>query len=189
MIVDVDRPVIRMFVQQLVTVRWETRLADRRGMELKVFGPGALRRSYSFQDALSLVEYQVQFERQLLSVVTGCYPLVNGDRDMTGAGNLALRRQAQEVTTEGPGMLHIVAKNDSPVQRIDVARRHIETAIAHINDVAQTRVLEQSASTSGVDELRLIVRALADIREALRSREWSPSTDQAPQAKPAMLLD
>ena len=65
--VDVDRPVIRMFTQQLVTVRWETRIADKRGLELKVFGPGALRRSYSFQDALSLVEYQVQFERQLLS--------------------------------------------------------------------------------------------------------------------------
>ena len=75
MIVDVDRPVIRMFVQQLVTVRWETRLADRRGMELKVFGPGALRRSYSFQDALSLVEYQVQFERQLLASGYGVLPL------------------------------------------------------------------------------------------------------------------
>jgi hypothetical protein len=84
-------------------------------------------------------------------------------------------------------MLHIVAKNDSPVQRIAVARRHIETAIAHINDVAQTRVLEQ-ANTSAVDELRLIVRALADIREALRSREWSPSTDQPNQAKPATAL-
>jgi hypothetical protein len=76
-------------------------------------------------------------------------------------------------------MLHIVAKNDSPVQRIDVARRHIETAIAHINDVAQTRVLEQTGSTSGVDELRLIVRALADIREALRSREWSSPSEKA----------
>ena len=70
-------------------------------------------------------------------------------------------------------MLHIVAKNDSPVQRISVARRHIETAISHINDVAQTRVIEEARSTSGVDELRLIVRALADIREALRSCEWS----------------
>jgi len=69
-------------------------------------------------------------------------------------------------------MLHIVAKNDSPVQRIGVARRHIETAIAHINDVAQTRILELRNTTSGVDELRLIVRALADIREALRSCEW-----------------
>ncbi|HZM92154.1 MAG TPA: hypothetical protein VFB92_01990 [Vicinamibacterales bacterium] len=75
MIVDVDRPVIRMFIQQLITVRWETRLADRRGMELKVFGPGALRRSYSFQDALSLVEYQVQFERQLLSSGYGVLPI------------------------------------------------------------------------------------------------------------------
>jgi hypothetical protein len=74
-IVDVDRPVIRMFVQQLITVRWETRLADRRGLELKVFGPGALRRSYSFQDALSLVEYQAQFERQLLSNGYGVLPL------------------------------------------------------------------------------------------------------------------
>jgi hypothetical protein len=64
-----------MFVQQLLTVRWETRLADRRGLELKVFGPGALRRSYSFQDALSLVEYQVQFERQLLSSGYGVLPL------------------------------------------------------------------------------------------------------------------
>jgi hypothetical protein len=74
-------------------------------------------------------------------------------------------------------MLHIVAKNDSPVQRIGVARRHIETAIAHINDVAQARILEQTRTTAGVDELRLIVRALADIREALRSCEWSTSTD------------
>ena len=65
--VDVDRPVIRMFTQQLDTVRWETRIADKRGLELKVFGPGALRRSFSFHDALSMVEYQVQFERQLLS--------------------------------------------------------------------------------------------------------------------------
>jgi hypothetical protein len=73
--VVVDRRVIRMFIQQLITVRWETRLADRRGMELKVFGPGALRRSYSFQDALSLVEYQVQFERQLLSSGYGVLPI------------------------------------------------------------------------------------------------------------------
>ena len=73
--VDVDRPVIRMFSQQLITVRWETRIADKRGLELKVFGPGALRRSYSFQDALSLVEYQGQIERQLLSSGYGVLPL------------------------------------------------------------------------------------------------------------------
>jgi hypothetical protein len=73
--VEVDRPVIRMFIQQLTTVRWETRIADKRGLELRVFGPGALRRSYSFQDALSLVEYQVQFERQLLASGFALLPL------------------------------------------------------------------------------------------------------------------
>ena len=83
-------------------------------------------------------------------------------------------------------MLHIVAKNDSPVQRIGVARRHIETAIAHINDVAQARILEQTRNaTTGVDELRLIVRALADIREALRSCEWSTSADASTRAEAA----
>jgi hypothetical protein len=65
--VHIDRPVVRMFTQELDTVRWETRMAAAGGLELKVFGPGALRRSYSYQDALLLVEYQVQVERQLLS--------------------------------------------------------------------------------------------------------------------------
>jgi hypothetical protein len=72
--VNVDRPVVRMFTQSLITVRWETRIAEGRGLELKVFGPGALRRFYSFQNALSLVEYQVQFERQLLSNGYGVLP-------------------------------------------------------------------------------------------------------------------
>lgn len=67
------------------------------------------------------------------------------------------------------GILHIVAKNDAPTRRLTLARRHIETAIAHINDVAQARIPTTAADLApGVDELRLIVRALADIREALR---------------------
>jgi hypothetical protein len=65
--ISVERPVIRMFTHDHDTVRWETRVAEGRGLELRVLGPGALRRSYSFPDALSLVEYQDQFERQLLS--------------------------------------------------------------------------------------------------------------------------
>ena len=65
--VSVDRAVVRMFSCEPDTVRWETRIADSRGLELKVFGPGILRRERSFVDAMSLVEYQVQFERQLLS--------------------------------------------------------------------------------------------------------------------------
>ena len=82
-------------------------------------------------------------------------------------------------------MLHIVAKNDAPLQRIGVARRHIETAIAHINDVAQTRVMEPVRNAASIDELRLIVRALADIREALRSCEW---VDQATASETAGAL-
>jgi hypothetical protein len=82
-------------------------------------------------------------------------------------------------------MLHIVTKNDSPVKRIGVARRHIETAIAHINEVAQARVLEPARNAASIDELRLIVRALADIREALCSCEWS---DQVTAAETAGVL-
>jgi len=73
--VNVDRPVVRMFACEFDTVRWETRIADGRGLELKVFGPGVLRRAYTFADAMSLVEYQVQYERQLLSNRYNVLPL------------------------------------------------------------------------------------------------------------------
>jgi hypothetical protein len=73
--------------------------------------------------------------------------------------------------------LQIVASNDAPKQRLTLARRHIETAISHINDVAQSRIpLTTSDIAPGVDELRLIVRALADIREALRSSDSASGT-------------
>jgi hypothetical protein len=73
-------------------------------------------------------------------------------------------------------ILKIVAKNDAPVRRLTLARRHIETAIAHINDVAQSRIpVTTSDLAPGVDELRLIVRALADIREALKSSDPAPA--------------
>jgi hypothetical protein len=71
---------------------------------------------------------------------------------------------------EGSSMLQLVARNDAPVHRLALARRHIETAIAHINDEAQSRVPSvMTVESSALDELRLIVRALADIRDALRS--------------------
>ena len=63
----VDRAVVRMFSSELDTVRWETRIADGRGLELRVFGPGNERRAQAFPDAMSLVQYQVQYEWQLLS--------------------------------------------------------------------------------------------------------------------------
>ena len=79
--------------------------------------------------------------------------------------------------TEAPTTLHIVSSDTAPstsgdalARRLSLARRHIETAIAHINDAAQSRIPQtMTADTApGVDELRLIVRALADIREALQ---------------------
>jgi len=88
-----DRPVIRMFAHELNTVRWETRIAEGRGLELSVFGPGALRRSYAFANALSLVEYQVQFERQLLS--NGYGVLDRGER-RTGYDRRRQRRAAED---------------------------------------------------------------------------------------------
>ena len=76
------------------------------------------------------------------------------------------------MSIDASGTLHIVASNEVPARRLTLARRHIETAISHINDVAQSRVpLSASDLATGVDELRLIVRALADIREALRSSD------------------
>jgi hypothetical protein len=81
--------------------------------------------------------------------------------------------------TEASNALHIVSSSDAasspdaPARRLTLARRHIETAISHINDVAQSRIpLTAAVETApGVDELRLIVRALADIREALTSAD------------------
>ena len=89
--------------------------------------------------------------------------------------------------TEAPGTLHIVSSDnavtgtDAPARRLTLARRHIETAISHINDVAQSRIPVSTAvdTAPGVDELRLIVRALADIREALRSSDTPSPADSA----------
>lgn len=87
--------------------------------------------------------------------------------------------------TEASSPLQIVSSvntpstTDSLARRLSLARRHIETAIAHINDVAQSRIPQtMTADTApGVDELRLIVRALADIREALRASDAGDPLD------------
>lgn len=73
--VSVDRAVVRMFSCEPKTVRWETRIADGRGLEWKVLGPGTSWREHAFADALSLIEHQVQFERQLLSNGYAVLPL------------------------------------------------------------------------------------------------------------------
>jgi hypothetical protein len=81
-------------------------------------------------------------------------------------------------TEPSSGTLHVVSNlpsADAPARRLTLARRHIETAISHINDVAQSRIPTTHTDIApGVDELRLIVRALADIREALRTPDAKP---------------
>jgi hypothetical protein len=64
---SVDRAVVRMFSSEPNTVRWETRIANGRGLELTIFGPGGTRRVQEFADAPSLVQFQVQYEQQLRS--------------------------------------------------------------------------------------------------------------------------
>ena len=73
-------------------------------------------------------------------------------------------------SSDGVSSNDAASSPDAPARRLSLARRHIETAISHINDAAQSRIpLTTDGETApGVDELRLIVRALADIREALR---------------------
>ena len=76
-------------------------------------------------------------------------------------------------STDGGSNIDGGSPPDALSRRLTLARRHIETAISHINDVAQSRipVTSEVEAVPGVDELRLIVRALADIREALRSMD------------------
>jgi hypothetical protein len=88
-----DRPVVRMFTHETDTVRWETRIAEGRGLELSVLGPGALRRSYSFKDGLGLVEYQVQFERQL---VANGYEVLSHSERRSGYDRRRQRRAVED---------------------------------------------------------------------------------------------
>jgi hypothetical protein len=76
-------------------------------------------------------------------------------------------------SNDGVSSSNAASRPDAPGRRLTLARRHIETAISHINDVAQSRIplTTEVEPAPEVDELRLIVRALADIHEALRSTD------------------
>ena len=65
------------------------------------------------------------------------------------------------------------------LDRIRVAAAHIEAAIAHINNEAQTRVPGTSEGNYGdVTALRLVVVALSDIRAALKAERVSGDSTQ-----------
>lgn len=85
------------------------------------------------------------------------------------------------VSSDGVSSSDTTSSPDAPARRLTLARRHIESAISHINDVAQSRIPVTTAvdTAPGVDELRLIVRALADIREALHPVNIPNSIDSA----------
>lgn len=60
------------------------------------------------------------------------------------------------------------------VDRLEVASAHLQSAIVHINNAAQSRIPGSSGDSPEVDELRLIVVALADIINALRTAGTAP---------------
>jgi hypothetical protein len=71
-------------------------------------------------------------------------------------------------------------QNASPSDRhrLGVAIAHLEAAISHINNEAQCHVpLTPQEESEDVEDLRLIVRALADIAEALRSMRGAARTE------------
>ncbi len=55
-----------------------------------------------------------------------------------------------------------------PGRRLAVAARHLELAIAHINNVTQAALLTGDLPGGDPEELRLMVVALADVRDELR---------------------
>ena len=65
-------------------------------------------------------------------------------------------------------VLQVVRSEGENIDRVAVAVAHIEIAIAHLNNAAQSAISSDGpGETSRVQELRLIVRALADIRQSL----------------------
>jgi hypothetical protein len=68
-------------------------------------------------------------------------------------------------------VLRVVRNEGENVDRVAVAIAHIESAIAHINNAAQGALSPDAlpVDLSRIEQLRLIVVALGDIRESLRA--------------------
>jgi hypothetical protein len=63
----------------------------------------------------------------------------------------------------------LIESHDGQLDRLGVAASHIESAIAHINNVIQTYALTP-ACDQRIEELRLMVIALADIRNQIKAQ-------------------
>ena len=62
-----DKPNVRMFVGEFGTVRWETKVTGKKGLQLVVKGPRDVVTTHEFKDPLELVEFQSMAERRLLN--------------------------------------------------------------------------------------------------------------------------
>ena len=73
-------------------------------------------------------------------------------------------------------VLKVVHGEAVSVDRLAVAIAHIEIAVAHINNAAQSTIAAEDAAPDGrrLEELKLIVTALGDIRESLRRLQPAP---------------
>ena len=89
--------------------------------------------------------------------ISGCLPAAI--RDFQGGRVLAgIVTVLQLVSTD----------HQTPQTRsLQVARAHIDSAIAHIDNAAQARAQSQQPARYSVEDLRLLTTALANIRDAL----------------------
>jgi hypothetical protein len=77
-------------------------------------------------------------------------------------------------------MLTLVESHDGTLDRLRVAAAHLEAAISHVNNVIQAHMPTQGGADHDVAELRLLVMALADIRQALITRRLqNPNSEVA----------
>ena len=64
--------------------------------------------------------------------------------------------------------------------RLKLASAHLQAAIVHINNAAQSRMDVFSGDPRQVDELRLVVVALAEIINALEDAAATPDSQERP---------
>jgi hypothetical protein len=74
-------------------------------------------------------------------------------------------------------MLTIVQNRPTaPAKRLNVAIAHLEAAVVHINNEAQCRIpFAGDGQPRQVEELSLVVRALSDVIDMLRSTGLDPA--------------
>jgi hypothetical protein len=73
-------------------------------------------------------------------------------------------------------LLKLVSASTVPIDRLAVAVAHLEAAIAHINNDTQARMpIRGNVGSADVEELRLIVCAVADIIAALQAKQAPPA--------------